>query len=197
MLFFQGDVPHQAAIPDELLHEGGNGLDGKRLSFGAHNGDPSRIAIHFDMLTPGHAVPQFSRFEDRKAHVEGVAVKDPREAPGDDTGNPGCLDRDGGMFPGGTATEVLTGYDDIARANVPGELCIEILHAVTRQLCGIGRCQMTGRDDGIRVDIVSELPDLSSESHDCPPENVHDQSASGPAIRPRTAEAAATAGLAR
>jgi hypothetical protein len=121
--------------------------------------------IHLDLLPPGDPVPQFGRFEDRKAHVEGVAVKDPREAPGNDTGNPGSLDRDGGMFPGGTATEVLTGYDDIARAGVPGELCIEILHAVTRQFCGIGRCQMTGRDDGIRVDIVSELPDLSFEFH--------------------------------
>jgi len=36
-----------------------------------------------------------------RPHVEGVAVKDPREAPGNDTGNPGCLDRDGGMLPGG------------------------------------------------------------------------------------------------
>src|SRR5512137_2992901 len=197
MLFFQGDVPHQAAVPDQLLHEGGNGLDGKRLRFGADDDDLPRIAIHLDMLPPGNPVPQFSRFEDRKAHVEGVAVKDPREAPGNDTGNPGCLDRDGGMFPGGTATEVLTGYDDISRTGVPGELCIEILHAVTRQFRGIGRCQMTGRDDGIRVDIVSELPDLSSEFHGCPPEKVTDQSESGPAIRPRTAEAAATAGLAR
>ena len=69
------------------------------------------------------------------------------------------------------------------------EVRVDVLHAVLRQLLRLVDVQVARRNDGVGIDVGAVLVNVSAQSHR--------STSSGPASRPATALAAATAGFAR
>src|SRR5699024_2064734 len=124
--------------------------------------------------------------------VDGVAVENPGEAGRDDAGRAAGLDGHGGVLPGGAAAEVPAADDDVAGLDRGGVACVNVLHAVLGQLLGRGGVQVPGGDDDVGIHIVAVFKN-SSTGHGYSPFS----SLAGSLRQPATADAAATAGLAR
>ena len=103
--------------------------------------------------------------ENGQAHVKGVAVEDPGEAPGDHPGDARGLQGDGGVLPGGAAAEILPGHDEIPRLHLIDKLRVRVLHGVFGQLHGVGGVEIPGRNDLVGVDVVAEFVHLPFEFH--------------------------------
>ncbi|MPN65148.1 hypothetical protein SDC9_212927 [bioreactor metagenome] len=96
------------------------------------------------------------------------------------------------MLAGGAAAEVRSANHDVAGFHPRGKVLVNVLHAVTRELLGVGRGQVPRGDDHVRIDVIAILDGRSSCVHALPPNTV-----SGETSFPAMADAAATAGEAR
>ena len=90
------------------------------------------------------------------------------------------------MLPGRPAAEVPAGHDNVPGLYVGGEGGVDVFHGMFAQLFEIGDVQVAGRDNHIRVHMVSVTPNLT-----------HFITSLGSVIWPVMALAAAVSGLAR
>src|SRR3984893_15042802 len=138
----------------------------------------------------------------RQADVDRGPVEDPRKAAAHDRLDAGRLDRHRGMLARAAAPEVAAADDDVASLDAAGEVRPGLDEAGLAQRDRIGGDVVAARDDRIRRDPVAELEDSGHQF--LTPTNSHTLlgrsgtgSSRGSAIAPASAEAAATAGLAR
>ena len=103
------------------------------------------------------------------------------------------LDGDGRVLTGGSTAEVLAGHNDVARLDVVDKLLVDVFHAVGGQFLVGSRVQIPGGNDHVRVNIITVRCTKPCAFMLLPPQS----SFSGSVIKPVTALAAATAGLAR
>src|SRR5699024_1814627 len=170
------------------------GLSFEFRAFGAVI-DHAAVEIHFHLVAVFDSPACLSALDDGKSDVDGVSVKNPGKCLRDHTAYAGRLDGDGRMLSGGTAAEVLVGYDDVAFVHLMHEILVDVLHTVCRHFCGICGIQISRRDDHICVHLISVFEYSAFCLHCSIPPST--PSSSGAEIFPVTALAAATAGLAR
>lgn len=72
-------------------------------------GDDAGVKVNGDFISIGDFFACLLTFQNGKADVDGVAIKNAGKGFSDDAGNSCGLDGDGGVFPGGTAAEVVAG----------------------------------------------------------------------------------------
>ena len=99
--------------------------------------------------------------QERQADVDAIAVKDAREARGDDDRDARCLDGNRRMLARGAAAEVAAADHDVAFLDIRCEALVDVDHAVLGELFRVKRVEVTGRDDDIRIDIVAVAPYFS------------------------------------
>ncbi len=69
------------------------------------------------------------------------------------------------MLAGGAAAEVLVGDDDVTGLDTLHEGRVEVLEAVLRELCRVGRVEIAGRDNHVGIDVTAVAEDVAFEFH--------------------------------
>jgi hypothetical protein len=127
--------------------------------------DLSCRQIHLNQISVLYLLGRLEGFEEGEPLVESIPVEDAGEALCDDARDPGCLQSQGSMFPGGTAAEILQGHENVSFFDFPDKFRSLILHRMFGQFSRIRLIEITGRDDRIGVNIGSKFPDSSFEFH--------------------------------
>src|ERR1700730_14950384 len=176
--------------------------------------DAAGTDVDLDRVTVLDGVVDRIALDHRQADVDRVPVEDPGEAARDHRLDPGCLDRHRGVLARAAAAEVAATDDDIARLDAARKVGPSLDEAGLAQRNGVGGHVVTPRDDRIGRDPVAEpedachqfLPPTRSLWEITPSPLTGEgrgggfsdlEMSRGSAIIPASAEAAATAGLAR
>ena len=69
------------------------------------------------------------------------------------------------MLAGRTAAEIAARDDDAARLALFLEIAVQILHAVGGQLGVIGRVEIAGGDNHVRIDVIAVFDDGRLNEH--------------------------------
>ena len=130
------DVIYKTALIDQLLHEGREGLALIGLTGGLISNDTG-LKINLYQIAFFDLFGCFLTFDDGKSDIDGIPIEDAGEGFSDDATNACGLDCDRSMLSGGSATEVLTGNNQISCLVLLGEVSINVFHAMFCKFSGI------------------------------------------------------------
>ncbi len=177
-----GNRLHQSARVYDFPDKGRKGLCLKaRARRFVYDDSLCQIACNF--VAVGNARNRFGTFENGKPDIDGVAVKYPRERVGDYKHDPRSLDRDGCVFAGRTAAEIILRNDHVSRFYFFYKFRVDIFHAVSGEFFLAARVEIARRNDHVGIDVVSVFVYSAFP--------VHSVTSAAVANLPRTALAAA------
>jgi hypothetical protein len=96
---------------------------------------------------------------DRKAVVNGVAIKGSREGTRDDGFDPQAFDGRRGLLPGAATAEIPARDEDVEGAELGSETLPQDFEGMLAEPLRININQMPAGDDDVGIDVVSELED--------------------------------------
>src|SRR5215813_13519444 len=192
---------HQPAHSHQVRHELRERLGLVRVTPGEVAND-ALFQVDLELVTLLDGFCSLRRLQDRVAEVDRVAEEYPGERVGDHAGDTGSADGDRGDLTRRAAAKVGAGHDDVARRNLLGRAAVIAWHSFHRVLAQLllvqGVDRVFGRDDLVRVDVVTELPGApAKQGRGCHTATGSRTTSSGWVISPVIALAAATAGLDR
>src|SRR5574341_1496715 len=156
-------IRQQAAPVNDALQESGERLGA--VGFAAREiADRAGGRFHFDLIPLGDAVHGRCAFQDRQADVNRVAEEDARKRLGDDGGHAGGFDADRRDLARRAAPEVRLGDDHVAALHLPDERRVSVFHAMLGQFARVGGVAVPGRDNGVRVNVLAELPGFAANA---------------------------------
>ena len=100
------------------------------LFSGGYVANGSRLEVDLDFIAVLDCLARFRRFQNRKADVDLVAVKNTRKRRRDDSAYAAGFDRNRSVLSGRSASEVISAYNDIAAFDFAAEFRINVHHAV-------------------------------------------------------------------
>ena len=101
--------------------------------------DQAAVEVDLHLVAVLDGFGGLGAFDDRKADVDGVPVKDAGEGLCDHTAYAGAFDGERRMLSRRTAAEVFLADDDVALLYLMDEFLVDVLHAVLCQLFALGR----------------------------------------------------------
>ena len=146
------DIVDQSLCGNDLLHELGECLSLEALA-GGEIFDHAGIEVYLDFIAIVDLAGCLWTLNDGQPDIDGIAVEDSGKGLGDDAADACRLDGDGGMLSGGAAAEVFLRYDNVTFFHIFDKVLVNILHAVSRQFCWVGRIQVSCGNDNICIHV--------------------------------------------
>ena len=119
-------------------------------------GDHPAFKIHGYSVALPDLLRSFGALYNRQSDIDGVPVENSGKRRCDHTGYAGGLDRKRRVFSRRTAAEIFSGDDDIALLYFARKRCVNIFHTVRGEYLRLGRCQISCRNNHIRIYIFAK-----------------------------------------